>query len=158
VHDILEDTVDSESAAHYAVATMSTSVAPTQTAAILSEEEIVALALRARSEATAIDEMAVALALRNDAARKAERRVDSLSRQVAQLEHRLAVLLQRLYGRRTEKLDPGQLLLMLEGLPATTKEATPEDAAVPPAAKRPKGHGRTAFPAHLPRVEVPPGS
>jgi transposase len=75
----------------------------------------------------------------------------------ANLQHQLEQLLRKLYGRKSEKLDPDQLLLfareILEaGGPAITPEPAPEAAA---AANRPaQGHGRKPLPASLPRKTV----
>jgi transposase len=75
------------------------------------------------------------------------------------LQHQLEQLLRRLYGRKSEKLDPNQLLLFArEILEATVAEpeTTPEpEPALPAAAKPPtKGHGRKPLPANLPRRRV----
>jgi transposase len=86
-------------------------------------------------------------------------------RQVEQLGHRLDLLLRRLYGPRSERDDPDQLLLSFDPAEdrwtpsASAAESTPEPA--PPSRARPlKGHGRRALPADLPRerrvYEVPP--
>jgi transposase len=77
----------------------------------------------------------------------------------ANLQHQLEQLLRTLYGRKSEKLDPNQLLLFArEILEATAAEpeTTPEpEPAVPAAAKPPaKGHGRKPLPANLPRRRV----
>ena len=69
------------------------------------------------------------------------------------LEHRLDQLLRRLYGPRSEKIDPNQLLLFAEDLiepepPPPVVEATPA-----PAASK-KGHGRRRIPPDLPRVRL----
>src|SRR3954466_15950760 len=76
-------------------------------------------------------------------------------RQVEQLGHRLDLLLRRLYGPRSERVDPGQLLLFAnqaEDDPGVVP--APGSPAEPPAASpavRVKGHGRTPLPADLPR-------
>ena len=85
-------------------------------------------------------------------------------REVEQLGHRLDLLLRRLYGPRSERVDTGQLLLfadLAEGDPGVVP--TPESPAEPPAPSpsgRAKGHGRKALPADLPRErrvhEIPP--
>jgi transposase len=75
----------------------------------------------------------------------------------AHLRHQLEQLLRKLYGRKSEALDPAQLLLfareILEaGGPEVTPEAGPEAAAP---AKRPfQGHGRKPLPTSLPRKTV----
>jgi transposase len=81
-------------------------------------------------------------------------------RQVEQLGHRLDLLLRRLYGPRSERVDPGQLLLFLD--PAEDRSVPSAPAAEPAVPSRPlKGHGRRALPSDLPRErrvhEIPPG-
>src|SRR5262245_1277800 len=78
----------------------------------------------------------------------------------AHLQDQLEQRLRRLYGRKSEALDPNQLLLFArEILEAGGPEITPEPAA----AARPsvQGHGRKPLPAGLPRRrvvhDVPPG-
>src|SRR6266567_7645157 len=67
------------------------------------------------------------------------------------LRERLDQLLRRLYGRRSERLNPDQLLLFPE--PPAEEDLTgppptdPDEAAKP----RRKGHGRQQLPRHLPR-------
>ncbi len=76
---------------------------------------------------------------------------------IAKLSHELELFRRYLYGRRSEKLDPGQLLLefaswvqALNKPPAPATEAAP--ASNPAPARR--GHGRTPLPAFLPRQRV----
>jgi transposase len=76
------------------------------------------------------------------------------------LQHQLEQLLRRLYGRRSEKIDPNQLLLFATEILAAM-EAAPAELAPPeqslPAAPEPapkKGHGRKPLPASLPRHRV----
>lgn len=78
------------------------------------------------------------------------------------IRHRLELLLHRLYGRRTERLDPNQLLLFEES-PTAEQPPAPPDAGCPgaadaeptpgPAPKRRKArpHGRRPLPDHLQR-------
>src|SRR4051812_30841143 len=68
------------------------------------------------------------------------------------LRHRLGQLLRRLYGRKSEKLDPNQLLLFArEILDAAGPETQPGPTPAPAPAKPPaKGHGRKPLPAGLP--------
>ena len=88
-----------------------------------------------------------------DTVRQQGRLIDSL-------QHQLAKLLRARFGRSSEKIDPGQLLLFAHeiheamGRPdaAPKVEPTPEQPAAP---KPPKeGHGRRLLPAALPRKEV----
>ncbi|SIO27633.1 Transposase C of IS166 homeodomain-containing protein [Singulisphaera sp. GP187] len=68
------------------------------------------------------------------------------------LQHQLEQLLRRLYGRKSEKLDPNQLLLFTREI----LEATGVEPEATPASKKPpaKGHGRKPLPAGLPRKRV----
>jgi transposase len=81
-----------------------------------------------------------------------------------QLQHRLDLLLRRLYGPRTERFDPNQPLLIPDAFDAEAVSAPPETPLAPapdpdsaPAAARKKkqrGHGRKRLPENLPRVPV----
>ncbi len=78
------------------------------------------------------------------------------------LQHQLEQLLRRVYGHRSEKLDPNQLLLFAREILAENQAAPAANA--PPAdttstateASPPKksGHGRKQLPANLPRKPV----
>jgi transposase len=73
------------------------------------------------------------------------------------LQHQLEQLLRRLYGKKSEKLDPNQLLLFArEILEAGGPEIAPEPKAATPSPAKPpaKGHGRKPLPASLPRRRV----
>jgi transposase len=67
------------------------------------------------------------------------------------LRQRLDQLLRRLYGPRSERLHPDQLLLFAE--PPAGEVVTPPTPTDPdePAKPRRKGHGRQQLPRHLPR-------
>lgn len=79
-----------------------------------------------------------------------------------ELQHRLDLLLRRLYGPRTERFDPNQPLLIPD---AFDPPAPPASQDAPPAAdpdpvatagteKKQRGHGRKELPKNLPRVKV----
>ena len=80
------------------------------------------------------------------------------------LRHRLDLLLQRLYGRRTERFRPDQPLLFAEddagATPATPAAGAP--AATPAPRRRCRPHGRRRLPENLPREtrhhELPPAA
>lgn len=79
-----------------------------------------------------------------------------------QLQHRLDLLLRRLYGPRTERFDPNQPLLIPDAFDDPSAIAAPEaPPAVDPRAeekagtrKKQRGHGRKALPKDLPRIPV----
>ena len=75
--------------------------------------------------------------------------------ELSKLQHHMDLLLRRLYGRSSEKIDPLQLLLF--DTAPQEEAATPEPAAVVETEtnhdKR-SGHGRRPKPDHLKRVDV----
>jgi transposase len=73
---------------------------------------------------------------------------------VASLEHRLDQVLRRMYGQKSERIDPAQRLLFADEEPKTSEApASPEPPLVETkAASRKKGHGRAGLPKTLPRV------
>jgi transposase len=81
---------------------------------------------------------------------------------IAKLQHQLEQLLRHRYGRKSETIDPDQLLLFareilaeLGAAPTEAEPAAPEQAAEAPAALAKKdGHGRKPLPASLPRKRV----
>jgi transposase len=78
------------------------------------------------------------------------------------LQHQLEQLLRQRYGRKTEQIDPAQLLLFAQEIlaqaePTPAPIPTPEpDPASTPTKDAPKknGHGRKPLPASLPRETV----
>ena len=75
------------------------------------------------------------------------------------LQHRLDLLLRRLYGPRTERFDPNQPLLIPDAFEAVAPEILETGNAVPPdpesgaaPAKKARPHGRRALPKNLRRV------
>ncbi len=81
---------------------------------------------------------------------------------VAKLTHELALFRRYLYGRRSEKLDPGQLLLefaswanaMTAATPAETNATAEVRPSPAPDTRARRGHGRKPLPALLPRQRV----
>jgi transposase len=75
--------------------------------------------------------------------------------------HRLHLLLQRLYGPRTERFHPDQLLLFAEGVApaaaeqpaeqAAAAQAAPPESPAPASKRRATPHGRRRLPENLPR-------
>jgi transposase len=78
------------------------------------------------------------------------------------LQHQLEQLLRQRYGRKTEQVDPAQLLLFAREIlekaePAPTPGSTPESVPAPTPAPKPalkNGHGRKPLPPCLPRKPV----
>jgi transposase len=68
-----------------------------------------------------------------------------------QLRQRLDQLLRRLYGPRSERLNPDQLLLFAEPPEAEAKQPSQPMEPAESAKTRRKGHGRQQLPRHLPR-------
>lgn len=76
-------------------------------------------------------------------------------RQNEQLQHRVDLLLRRLYGPRTERFDPAQGLLIpdaFDAMPQPPTDATPVAEPNAPSAKTGRPHGRRALPKDLRRV------
>jgi transposase len=91
--------------------------------------------------------------------------LETLGQQIhlnAKLQHQLEQLLRHRYGRKSERVDPAQLLLFAQEILAQAEpEPGPEpdpasEPTPPPSAPRrqKKGHGRKPLPARLPRKPV----
>jgi transposase len=79
----------------------------------------------------------------------------ALERENKILREELALFRQHLFGRRTERIEPGQLgLYGGDDLTLQTAAATESIAKRAEPERKPTGHGRAAFPAHLPRETV----
>ncbi len=80
----------------------------------------------------------------------------SLTEQNRRLEHLLNELRRAMFGKKSEKLDPDQLLLAfeeLEGALAEAGEEAPADTMSTPRAKRPAAQRNLGhLPAYLPRT------
>jgi transposase len=73
------------------------------------------------------------------------------------LQHQLEELLRKLYGKKSEKLDPDQLLLFANEIleaSGVKPEPKPEPTVAAAKPKLTKGHGRKPLPASLPRKQV----
>jgi transposase len=73
-----------------------------------------------------------------------------------QIQQRLDQALRRIYGPRSERLNPDQLLLFADALAAAAAPVLPPEPepATPPANKNLRGHGRRELPASLPRLPM----
>jgi transposase len=90
------------------------------------------------------------------------RKLESVQRQLATLQHQMEQMLRRLYGRKSEQLNPNQMMfdsIILESLEQNTPQTSP--AAEAPVAgevvktrKVSQHHGRVPIPEHLERVEI----
>ena len=78
------------------------------------------------------------------------------------LQHQLEQLLRQRYGKKSERIDPAQLLLFAQEIlaqaeaaptPAATSDAEPKSTPIPSASKK-NGHGRKPLPASLPRKPI----
>ncbi len=78
-----------------------------------------------------------------------ELELETLRRENKILREQLTLLKQHIFGRKSERLAPGQLAFVEEGAlpqPEPTSEPAQPNA---PKKKPSKGHGRAAFPEHL---------
>jgi transposase len=90
------------------------------------------------------------------------RKLESTQRQLTTLQHQMEQMLRRLYGRKSEQLNPNQMMLdsiILESLEQNAQPAPPaaEIQCTPEAIKPRKAsqhHGRVPIPEHLERVEI----
>ena len=90
------------------------------------------------------------------------KKLHSTQLSVKMLQHQVEQLLRRVYGRRSEKLDPRQLMfdpMVMEVLQQPETETTAELPVSPePSGKTPKRQrrhpGRIPIPEHLERVEI----
>src|SRR4051794_19732317 len=72
-----------------------------------------------------------------------------------QLQGRVDALLRRVYGRRSERLDPSQLALFADAAAAApSTPAASADATQGAGRRRRPGHGRQRLPEHLTRRDV----
>jgi len=88
--------------------------------------------------------------------------IESILRDLADKNARLSGLLKRLYGRRSEKVDPNQLDLFFQVLseceaaaaPVEKEEPAVSEQELPKPKPRATPHGRKPLPADLPREKV----
>jgi transposase len=86
--------------------------------------------------------------------------LDTKQQLIEKLTHELGLFRRYLYGRRSEQLDPAQLMLefatwltaMNAATPAVAPAEPPAGPTAPPTARR--GHGRKPLPAFLPRRRI----
>jgi hypothetical protein len=103
----------------------------------------------------AIDDLPTARAL----IASLQEQLTTSQREVAALRHELDILCQRLFGKKSERVDPRQLKLALEQL-ANERGAVTEPVEMDSGDTPVRGHtrrrptGRRPLPAHLPRRRV----
>ena len=112
----------------------------------------------AQREAT-LHEHRAALAQRDAQLAEQLTTIEQLRRMNDGLSHRLDLVLRRLYGRSSEKLDPQQLLLfgqMMREAGRKVETLTPrrDDAQASSSRLERKGHGRRKLPDDLPRHRI----
>ena len=94
--------------------------------------------------------------------RELAKKLASTQRQLTILQHQMELMLRRLYGRKSEKIMPGQLLLdcMPDFLNRVSQELHAAAVPEPPVPKAPKpgtsrrNFGRIPIPEHLERIEI----
>jgi transposase len=87
------------------------------------------------------------------------RKLESTQRQLTTLQHQMEQMLRRLYGRKSEQLNPNQLMFDPIVLQSLNQNVQPFPAApVKPETIKPRKasqhHGRVPIPEHLERVEI----
>jgi transposase len=76
-------------------------------------------------------------------------------REKAAMLHRIEQLIRQMYGRRSEKIDPAQLLLFAaQAMEAAASDAQAEAKADEPSTPKKKGHGRQKPPVELPHIPM----
>ena len=84
----------------------------------------------------------------------------STQRQLSILQHQMEHMLRRLYGRKSEQLNPNQLMfdnIVIEAIEQNRKDASPEaplETSIRKTAATRTHHGRVPIPEHLERVEI----
>lgn len=83
----------------------------------------------------------------------------STQRQLTILQHQMDQMLRRLYGRKSEQLNPNQLMfdsIVIEAIEQNRREAPPEAPVVKVVQRTTtrNHHGRVPLPDHLERVEI----
>ena len=89
------------------------------------------------------------------------RKNESLQRQLTTLQHQMEQMLRRLYGRKSEKLNPNQMMFDSIVLASLNQNGGPQQlpvASATPEVTKPRKasqhHGRIPIPEHLERVEI----
>jgi len=124
-----------------------------QTLAHLTQKDSLLLELAEKSELIAQQDAQIGELIRKN---------ESLHRQLTTLQHQMEQMIRRLYGRKSEQLNPNQMMfdsIILESLEQNAQQTPPaaEIQVVPEVVKTRKAsrhHGRVPIPEHLERVEI----
>ena len=81
-------------------------------------------------------------------------RSETLARENKILREEIAILKRGLFGRSSERLEPGQLRIFEDGEIDFEQVIEADPAPSPKGPKAKKGHGRGNFPEHLPREVI----
>lgn len=97
------------------------------------------------------------VALLKQIIRPQQEELAALKRKYDQVEHRLDVLLRRMFGPRSERVDPNQLALFEISLDATAAPSSPQPPPPARSSAKPKrrSHGRRRWPANIERRRIP---
>jgi transposase len=89
------------------------------------------------------------------------RKLESTQRQLTTLQHQMDQMLRRLYGRKSEQINPNQLMfdpIVLQSLSQNAQQppepAAPVKSDIAKPRKASQHHGRVPIPEHLERVEI----
>lgn len=120
---------------------------------IIAQKDALILELMAKLELVAQQDAQIGELIRKN---------ESLQRQLTTLQHQMEQMLRRLYGRKSEQLNPNQMMfdsILLQSLEnSATAQQPPETAPVASEVILPRKasqhHGRVPIPEHLERVEI----
>jgi len=89
------------------------------------------------------------------------RKLESTQRQLTTLQHQMEQMLRRLYGRKSEQLNPNQMMfdsIILASVEQNAPQTPPAGIQGEPEVAKPRKasqhHGRVPIPEHLERVEI----
>jgi transposase len=120
----------------------------------LTQEEVFDLGVRAQTDSEALTSLTVGFAEALLDIAKYGQKIEQIEREHRRVLELYRRLVARLYGKKSETVDPNQLLLFIKE--AFEGEVSKMDCSAPDAPPKPRqkkkpGHGRDHFPDHLPR-------
>ena len=112
-----------------------------------------------------IDQQASVIAQKEAHIEQLSLKLEANQRQLSTLQHQIEQLIRRIYGRKSEKIDPNQMMfdsIIQESLAQSAAISAQVEADAPVAAITKPGkerkervqHGRPPIPEHLDRVEI----